>query len=38
MKVVASDAPSHSPGDALTGYKESDRFEVDTTPPGGDAI
>jgi hypothetical protein len=33
MKVVASDAPSHSPGEALTGFKESDRFEVDTTPP-----
>jgi hypothetical protein len=33
VKVVASDAPSHTPGDALTGGKESDRFEVDTTPP-----
>jgi hypothetical protein len=33
VRVVASDAPSHSPGDALTGGKESDRFEVDTTPP-----
>jgi hypothetical protein len=33
MKVVASDAPSHSPGEALVGFKESDRFEVDTTPP-----
>jgi len=33
VKVVASDAPSHAPGDALTGFKESDRFEVDTTPP-----
>jgi hypothetical protein len=33
MKVVASDAPSHSPGESLTGFKESDRFEVDTTPP-----
>jgi len=33
MKVVASDTPSHSPGEALTGFKESDRFEVDTTPP-----
>ncbi len=32
-KVVASDAPSHTPGEALTGAKESDRFEVDTTPP-----
>lgn len=33
VKVVASDAPSHSPGEALTGEKISDRFEVDTTPP-----
>ena len=33
IEVVASDAPSHSPGDALSGYKESERFEVDTTPP-----
>jgi hypothetical protein len=32
-KVVASDAPSHSPGEALTAEKESRRFEVDTTPP-----
>jgi hypothetical protein len=33
VKVVASDAPSHTPGDALTGEKVGDRFEVDTTPP-----
>jgi hypothetical protein len=33
VKVVASDAPSHTPADALTGAKESERFEVDTTPP-----
>jgi len=33
LKVVASDAPSHSPGEALTAAKESHRFEVDTTPP-----
>jgi hypothetical protein len=33
VKVVASDAPSHSPGEALTATKESHRFEVDTTPP-----
>ena len=33
FKVVASDAPSHSPGEALTAEKESARFEVDTTPP-----
>lgn len=33
MKVVASDAPSHSPNEALTTSQESARFEVDTTPP-----
>jgi len=33
IKIVASDAPSHSPGEALSAEKESDRFEVDTTPP-----
>ncbi len=33
IRVVASDAPSHTPGDALTGDKVSERFEVDTTPP-----
>jgi hypothetical protein len=33
VKIIASDAPSHSPGDVLQAEKESDRFEVDTTPP-----
>ncbi len=33
IKVVASDAPSHSPDEALTDERESARFEVDTTPP-----
>jgi hypothetical protein len=33
VKVVASDAPSHTPADALSGDKVSERFEVDTTPP-----
>jgi hypothetical protein len=33
VKVVASDAPSHTPGDVLTGEKISERFEADTTPP-----
>lgn len=33
VKLVASDAPSHSPGEALSTEKESARFEVDTTPP-----
>jgi hypothetical protein len=38
MRVVASDAPSHTPADALTGEKISDRFEVDTTPPVVNAL
>ena len=33
IKITASDAPSHSPQDALSSERESDRFEVDTTPP-----
>ena len=33
VKVVASDAPSHSPGEALYAERVSVRFEVDTTPP-----
>ena len=33
VKVMASDSPSHSPGEALTAEKVSRRFEVDTTPP-----
>ena len=33
MRVAASDAPSHSPEEALNSAKESQRFEIDTTPP-----
>jgi hypothetical protein len=33
VKVIASDAPSHSPGDALYAERVSSRFEVDTTAP-----
>jgi hypothetical protein len=33
IKVVASDAPSHTPGEALSGERVSARFVVDTTPP-----
>jgi hypothetical protein len=33
FRVMASDAPSHSPEDALSASKESARFEIDTTPP-----
>ncbi|MGA8729344.1 MAG: hypothetical protein WB608_11395 [Terracidiphilus sp.] len=38
VKVVASDAPSHAPGNVLTSAKVSDRFEVDTTPPAVTAL
>ncbi len=33
VRVVASDAPAHTLGDALSGERESDRFMIDTTPP-----
>ena len=33
VKVIASDAPSHSPGEGLYAERVSARFEVDTTPP-----
>jgi hypothetical protein len=33
IKVVATDSPSHTPADALSGEKIGDRFEVDSTPP-----
>ncbi len=33
LKVVASDAPEHAPGEALTAEKTSERFVIDTTPP-----
>ncbi|ABF42566.1 hypothetical protein Acid345_3565 [Candidatus Koribacter versatilis Ellin345] len=33
IRVVASDAPSHTPQDSLSAQKESPRFEVDGTAP-----
>jgi hypothetical protein len=33
IKIVASDGPSHSPGEALYSERVSNRFEVDTTAP-----
>src|SRR5207245_3317706 len=33
VKVIASDAPSHSPGEALYAERVGTRFEVDTTTP-----
>lgn len=33
LKLVASDAPSNPSGQALTAEMESDRFQIDNTPP-----
>jgi hypothetical protein len=33
IRIVASDAPSHTPEEALTDEHDSSRFEVDNTPP-----
>jgi flavin-binding protein dodecin len=33
VKVVASDAPSNAPAEALTGEMDSAPFEIDNTPP-----
>jgi len=33
VKVVASDAPSHNPGEALSADRVSDRFVIDTATP-----
>jgi hypothetical protein len=33
LKIAASDAPSNPSGEGLTSERESDRFEVDNTPP-----
>jgi WD40 repeat protein len=38
VRIVASDAPSHSPDEALTDEKISSRFEVDSTPPAVQAL
>lgn len=38
IRVVASDSPSHSAEDALTGEASSPRFEVDNTPPQIEAL
>jgi hypothetical protein len=38
IKVIASDAPSHSPGEALYADRVSSRFEVDTTAPAIDKL
>jgi hypothetical protein len=33
LRIVATDAPSHLAGNALTGFKDSDQFLLDTMPP-----
>ncbi|HZC43228.1 MAG TPA: hypothetical protein VE195_03575 [Acidobacteriaceae bacterium] len=33
LRILATDAPSHLAGNALTGYKDSDQFLLDTMPP-----
>ena len=33
IRVVVSDAPSHNPGEALTGERTSERFVLDTSTP-----
>src|SRR5262249_45471385 len=33
IRVVASDSPSHTPEEALSDEKVSQRFEIDNTPP-----
>ena len=33
FKIIASDRPSHAPGQGLSAERESPRFEIDTTPP-----
>ena len=33
LRIVASDSPSNPPAAALTAERESERFEVDNTPP-----
>jgi hypothetical protein len=38
IKVAASDAPSHTPGEALTDERVSQHFELDTTPPRIEAL
>jgi hypothetical protein len=38
LKIVASDSPSNPPDQALTSERESDRFEVENTPPRIEAL
>ncbi len=38
VKIAVSDAPSNSPGNALTGELESASFDIDNTPPRVDIL
>jgi outer membrane protein assembly factor BamB len=38
LKIVASDAPSNPPDQSLTTQRESERFEIDNTPPVVDGL
>jgi len=38
LKIVASDAPSNPPGQTLATQRESERFEIDNTPPVVDGL
>jgi outer membrane protein assembly factor BamB len=38
VRVVASDAPSHAPEDALSATKDSDTFQIDNTPPAIESL
>lgn len=38
LKIVASDAPSNPPSEALKAERESERFEIDNTPPVIEAL
>ena len=38
VRVVATDAPSHAPEDALTATKDGDAFQVDNTPPAIESL
>lgn len=38
VRVVASDSPSHTPEEALSDFRDSERFEVDNSPPRIDGL
>ena len=38
IRVIASDSPSHTPSESLSGQRDSALFEIDTTPPRVEGI